>query len=367
MRLMVTGSTARHFDLPRAAGKTSFSRELLLLLRKYLAHKVEITAGPLRLDELQRVADTYDLVIVGVASPWSFTSKYTYQVAAWAQLMANNPDVYKRTVFVLDTPEPLMQLYSYRLAAADGDKLFHDLYMGRPEAFLAGTMPDVMHEGCEYLAGMGSSWPRTLIPVHAWHRPLPPMTRLLPAQIKAQLIPVNVDHFLMSRYTRLDGRVKQPSFGAEQAWLAPKARQTKTRFPQTVFPTNPRGIKDIDIINKLTDCLGLLVPNSPYSDSTYWTRFTPLAMVSHSPAFAAITETHWLGASWAVLPTDAEDMSRQEQLVLSHLQGQEFVKATPPSTEARDTVLSLLAGTTPEVVKRMRASTTTSTPKGATA
>ena len=81
---MFTGTTSYQHEYKKIVQSTSFMREFKRLLDKELKYRITLDSALLYFDDLKRAADTYDLIFVGLASPWSTSSRRTFQVAAWA-------------------------------------------------------------------------------------------------------------------------------------------------------------------------------------------------------------------------------------------------------------------------------------------
>lgn len=346
-RILVTGSSTEHVKHWRIdyMAQTSAARALVEVLRTRLPQSLySIDNTALTLKDMDETANTYDLVIVGLDSPWPGRSRYTYQVAAWAARMAKDPELAARTMFLVACHEPHLLPFSYAEGTTNTERMFSENFLDRPEAFTAFANAEMLLEGFEYLAN--EAWPTTLVATAAWHDGLTPSGKWLAQDERyAKCVPFNVDKFILDKYTN-DPRVNGPHLRVPQLWYTSRTTKApKTLFPKQRLELRGTHLRDFRSINTLSQSTGFLMLSSILNNSTYWHPLLPLALVSHAPVVADITETSKLGDSWAITATDIEKLGRRDSIVLSDMQRAAYYAAAPDENLVVKRITDHLKGT----------------------
>lgn len=328
MRVLLTGTTSQHVSKAMHERCPTFAGVLRELLESSGA-EVVWTEPSLTMDQV--FVESFDQVIVGIASPASLASYHLYgalSVIGYG-IISNN-----LTLFT-DSPEPHRIAAGLQQVSKGGSEALLKPLYARRKGYQTAHAQKVVQR---LLGAVGAlswgSWPSLLYPSLPW-LPDDMMYRHLPLLSPERNLPIMIDRMLIKE--RIDD--SSEFFG----WVTD---EPSGRWAQAVARTLAQPVSAVkirrtdtaeDIMSRMNASTGVLVGAYRAGDP-WWTSSISLGLSAGVPVASDWRLTQVLGKPWTFLPSSIEQMSRREQRDLSRLQTESYIEVLPSRHDLIDII-----------------------------
>lgn len=332
MKVLITGCTAQQASPEVHKRNPTFAG---LISHALSQSGVDVTWQPPSVKNTKEYLSTFDIVMVGISSPLSVTSNWTYGGFYTAEIAKNIGNLY----LFIDSPEPQKILKGLKAIKDKPENLTKKFFSSRKDYSLARTaeISKKIMSFNYYL--LEEEWPKTFAPSIPWVSPVH-VLKYIPNLEEKNLSLISVDSFLLDMALDKTQPVYDPQY-----WLADNINsnwtaRTKNTVVNGVIPMKSNKWEgNANIMNKLQNAYGTLITTYQNNDP-WWSLGISQSLLMGVPVVTDWRLSQSLGNDWSVLASHLEELTSEDRLVIANNQKVLYKKEIPDWEESKEIILA---------------------------
>lgn len=332
MKVLITGCTAQQASPEVHKRNPTFAG---LIFHALSQSGVDVTWQPPSVKNTKEYLSTFDIVMVGISSPLSVTSNWTYGGFYTAEIAKNIGNLY----LFIDSPEPQKILKGLKVIKDKPENLTKKFFSSRKDYSLAKTaeISKKIMSFNSYL--LEEEWPKTFAPSIPWVSPVH-VLKYIPNLEEKNLSLISVDSFLLDMALDKTQPVYDPQY-----WLADNINsnwtaRTKNTVVNGVIPMKSNKWEgNANIMNKLQNAYGTLITTYQNNDP-WWSLGISQSLLMGVPVVTDWRLSQSLGNDWSVLASHLEELTSEDRLVIANNQKVLYKKEIPDWEESKEIILA---------------------------
>jgi hypothetical protein len=322
-KILITGMSAPHASSEANRRSLSFAGTIKLVLegQGHIVDQIDPEVSWNTKD-----LDVYDNVLVGISPLTSLSANRIYGALSVIDVLLESD----KLLLFFDAADPIRITSSIRAMVKTPDNLTKPFYSYR-KGYNNASQPNMLQnliDVVEHLAN--EKWPITLFPSLPWTN-LDKVAAQLPSNASDNLLPINLDSYLISTQDVLDvdRREKWVVENYATSWVK---STTATLQAPTVPMKWHKGWTDAQVHEQISKGIGALI--SPHSQGTWWSYRFAQCLSALTPIATDWRESGLLGSDWSYLASKIEGMTQEERNTLAREQRNAYIDAVPSRRDA---------------------------------